>query len=169
MAQPNPSSTCSVDTAKRTNIPWKTNSYDDEAVLLNVRLTYPQAEWSAIADTFNKAVPVQRARSEASVACKGRSLLKVRSELKNALEEVIRTHGMDSRHPDLHEKYPPSPAEESRQDRALHIDSLYSFWDGSFDSQGYSALVLEMEEQAALVLEMEGQAALEAAAGIRRR
>ena len=47
---------------QRTNVPWVTVHYDDEAILIAVRSSHPVAKWKEIQRIFNCQVPEKRRR-----------------------------------------------------------------------------------------------------------
>lgn len=50
--------------------------YDDEALLVRLRLTYPKLSWTEITNIFNKHVPPERHRTPDAISNKGPLLMK---------------------------------------------------------------------------------------------
>lgn len=65
--------------AQRTNVRWVTETYDDERLLLGLRLAHPQLPWKDIRGMFNDRVPSRRKRTLWAVTARGRAVCKARA------------------------------------------------------------------------------------------
>lgn len=65
--------------AQRTNVRWVTETYDDERLLLGLRLAHPHLPWKDIRGMFNDRVPSTRKRTLWAVMARGRALCKARA------------------------------------------------------------------------------------------
>ena len=69
-----------AETAKGTRTRWQTPDYDDEALLLNLRLAHRNLSWSEITILFNNHVPDNRKRTADAISNKGPLLIKAHRE-----------------------------------------------------------------------------------------
>ncbi|KAL9045013.1 MAG: hypothetical protein Q9214_001893 [Letrouitia sp. 1 TL-2023] len=59
---------------RRQPLPWRTEHYDDESVLRNLRKANPSLKWPVICEMYNEIVPASRRRSVDAIASKGKTL-----------------------------------------------------------------------------------------------
>lgn len=66
--------------ARRTNVPWVTDTYNDEKLLLAIRSANPHQQWKKIQAAFNKQVPLERERSLWAIGKRARAVLKAKHQ-----------------------------------------------------------------------------------------
>lgn len=59
---------------QRARVLWKSEAYNDEALLRAVLQSNPFATWAVICDRFNEAAPASRQRSLDAVTAKGKAI-----------------------------------------------------------------------------------------------
>lgn len=67
----------SPSTVKGSRVKWQTPNYDDETLLLNLRLAQRNILWAETAKLFNSQVPLERRRTVDAVTNKGQQLMRV--------------------------------------------------------------------------------------------
>ena len=75
-------------TAKGTRKRWQGLGYDDENLLIRLRLNYPKLSWTQITELFNQHVPVERQRTADAITNKGPQLMKAYNNGQVALQSL---------------------------------------------------------------------------------
>ena len=78
-----------TETLKGTRTRWQCLPfYDDEALLVKLRLTYPKLSWPELTKLFNECVPPERYRTPDAISNKGPPLMKAHNKRQTALQRT---------------------------------------------------------------------------------
>lgn len=75
------------DMVKGTRVRWQSPPhYDDEALLVELRLKHPKLSWAELTNIFNKHVPSERQRTPDAISNKGPLLMKAYNDVQTTAQ-----------------------------------------------------------------------------------
>ena len=87
----NPSTKPSPSTPRVSRVRWASPpDYDDEELLIKIRLTNPQLGWAEITKLFNLEVPPKRWRTADAITTKGNTLMRAHGYLPTRTPPAVR-------------------------------------------------------------------------------